>query len=79
MNGIGQSDLEFFWECFEKYWDYHFFLPILFVLCIVFMVFRKNKIWNEGIIYPLLLGCATVFNPFFMRPIINKFGFANKY
>lgn len=74
-----QKGLDFFKECFLQYWNNRMFLPIVCCVCLIFIILKKSKVWNDGIIFPLLLLGVTIYNPFLMEKILEKVNFSSRY
>ena len=47
--------------------------------CLVYLVYKKDKKLMELFVWPFLILLATVYNPFLMRPIIEKMGWEDRY
>ena len=56
--------LEFFVQCFEKYWEHQRALPWVYLLSLLYIAFFKKGVWKNSLFYPFLFSVITIFNPY---------------
>ena len=67
------AEIDFFYQNFWKYWNGALYLaPYLGGL--VYLVYKKDRKLTDLFVWPFLTLLVTVYNPFLMRPIIEKMG-----
>lgn len=71
--------LSFFIECWESYWGGNIVVPILFLISIIFIICKRDKLWNRAMIFPFVLGLCTIYNPWLMNRILEKLNWYNRY
>lgn len=69
----------FFAESIKNYWNGNVIIPMLLICALLYMLHKKNKIWNRTMLWPFFIGCCTVFNPFVMRAVLEKLDWNNRY
>ena len=67
------AEIDFFYQNFWKYWNGALYL-VPYLGCLVYLVYKRDKKLMELFVWPFLILLATVYNPFLMRPIIEKMG-----
>ena len=72
------AEIDFFYQNFWKYWNGALYL-VPYLGCLVYLVYKKDKKLMELFVWPFLILQATVYNPFLMRPIIEKMGWEDRY
>ena len=72
------AEIDFFYQNFWKYWNGALYL-VPYLGCLVYLVYKKDKKLMELFVWPFLILLATVYNPFLMRPIIEKMGWEDRY
>ncbi len=72
------AEIDFFYQNFWKYWNGALYL-VPYLGCMVYLVYKKDKKLMELFVWPFLILLATVYNPFLMRPIIEKMGWEDRY
>jgi len=70
---------DFFVDCFMQYWGGEWIIPILFVLSVIYILIKKEKLWNRTFLFPFVFGACTVFNPFIINAFLKKLGWYNRY
>lgn len=72
------AEIDFFYQNFWKYWNGALYLaPYLGGL--VYLVYKKDRKLTDLFVWPFLTLLVTVYNPFLMRPIIEKMGWEDRY
>lgn len=55
------------------------FLPIIFILCVIYIFFKKDNVWSRCLGIPFVLGVISIYNPYLMSIIINYLGWSERY
>ena len=69
----------FFIECWKNYWGGNIAVPILFLISIIYIICKRDKLWNRAIVFPFVLGLCTIFNPWLMNRVLGKLNWYNRY
>ena len=72
------AEIDFFYQNFWKYWNGALYL-VPYLGCLVYLVYKKDRKLTDLFVWPFLTLLVTVYNPFLMRPIIEKMGWEDRY
>lgn len=72
------AELDFFYQNFWKYWNGALYL-VPYLGGLVYLVYKKDRKLTDLFVWPFLTLLVTVYNPFLMRPIIEKLGWEDRY